>query len=83
MADGARLGFVMSAFRMLHLGAEAGSLSPVANFLTLNPVCDAAGQVIGIAGMAEDMTERRLQLRQVQKMEAIGQLAVTDTGCGM
>jgi two-component system, cell cycle sensor histidine kinase and response regulator CckA len=43
----------MSAFRILHLGAEAGSLSPVANFLTLNPVFDAAGQVIGIADMAE------------------------------
>jgi two-component system cell cycle sensor histidine kinase/response regulator CckA len=42
--------------------------------------------VIGIADMAEEMTDRRLlemQLRQVQKMEAIVLLAVTDTGCGM
>ena len=41
-------------------------------------MCDTAGQVIGIADMAEDMIERRLlemQLRQVQKMEAIGRLA--------
>jgi hypothetical protein len=44
---------------MLHLDAKPGFLSPAANFLTLNPVCDAAGQVIGIADMAEDMTERR------------------------
>jgi two-component system, cell cycle sensor histidine kinase and response regulator CckA len=43
----------MSAFRILHLGAKAGSLSPVADFLALNPVCDAAGQVIGIAESSE------------------------------
>jgi two-component system cell cycle sensor histidine kinase/response regulator CckA len=42
------------------------------------PVHDAAGRVIRKAGIAEDVTERRqleMQLRQAQKMEAVGQLA--------
>jgi len=42
------------------------------------PVRDAAGLVIRIARIAEDVTEKRqweMQLRQSQKMEAVGRLA--------
>ena len=42
------------------------------------PVRDASGKIIRIAGIAEDVTERRAledQLRQTQKMESLGMLA--------
>jgi two-component system cell cycle sensor histidine kinase/response regulator CckA len=42
------------------------------------PMTDAAGRVIGVLGVYQDVTERKKlegQLRQAQKMEAIGRLA--------
>ena len=42
------------------------------------PLCDAAGNIIGLVGMGRDVTERKrfeAQLLQSQKMETVGKLA--------
>lgn len=52
-----------------------GHLLPV--ILTISPMCDDKGIVIGASKMVRDMTDRNrieAQLRQSQKMEAIGNL---------
>jgi PAS domain S-box-containing protein len=53
-----------------------GGRVPVA--ITVSPVTDPAGRVIGASAIEQDVTERREmdeQLRQAQKMEAVGKLA--------
>ncbi|HET7233771.1 MAG TPA: PAS domain S-box protein [Longimicrobium sp.] len=51
---------------------------PVAVSLTFSPIRDGAGRVSGVATIARDVTQDRklqAQLRQAQKMEAVGRLA--------
>ena len=52
--------------------------TPFWNDLSISPVRDAAGRLTHFVGVQTDVTERRQleeQLRQAQKMEAVGRLA--------
>lgn len=45
--------------------------------LTVSPILDSSGKIIGASKVARDMTERKMydeKMRQTQKMEAVGQL---------
>jgi len=55
---------------------KSGGQIPV--LVTASPICNGAGEVIGAANVAWDMTDLKLlqqQLAQAQKLESIGQLA--------
>jgi PAS domain S-box-containing protein len=46
--------------------------------LTISPIRDAAGQIVGVSNIARDITEQRAleeQLRQTQRLESLGVLA--------
>jgi PAS domain S-box-containing protein len=61
---------------MRHTRCKSGRLVPVE--ITISPIQSADGKVIGYVGIHRDISEQQElenQLRQAQKMEAIGQLA--------
>ncbi len=52
--------------------------TPVDVSVTISPIKDSGGRIIGSSAIARDITERKhleKQLRQSQKLEAVGQLA--------
>ncbi len=70
-----RLGERVQHFETTRLRKD-GSLIHVS--LTLSPIRDVSGQVVGVSHVARDITERKnleVQMRQTQRLESLGVLA--------
>jgi PAS domain S-box-containing protein len=75
MLDQLRRGQRIEQFETVRLRKDG---KPIDVALTISPVCDSAGAVVGASTIARDISRRKIleeQLRQAQKMEAIGHLA--------
>lgn len=68
----------LDCLEMTHVG-KSGAPTPVA--LTMSPITDRGGKIIGVSSIIRNLTEKKKtalleeQVRQSQKLEAIGRLA--------
>jgi two-component system, cell cycle sensor histidine kinase and response regulator CckA len=75
LLEGVRRGETLEPFETIRVKKD-GTRIHVS--VTLSPIKDSDGQVVGVSAVARDVTESKnleAMLRQAQKMEAVGQLA--------